>query len=265
MCGSCLRTPHIAKFHLHFQCAVTCYAAIRLAVRGKELVAVSRFATAVVWARVRRVMHAMPVLLMAWGSMPGDSRAADLPPEISGWFTTATPLADGGWEVFETEFGKSFGGGMTAKLPGYPGSCDFTVGPEFRIEFKGDTAWEEPPMLDMFLQMYDEDVAKSETSLPAMVELFRSSNSHVQSVSAVRSEQLDGGTIVSIEYTEDCPKRPHATNTVLNAYARKGATRLDIYLWLSAPLPEARALVVPIIEGFQKVDWVRLAEGATPQ
>jgi len=196
--------------------------------------------------------------------MPAHGVAAELPREIKGWLSEDTPLADSGWDVLETEFGKSFSGGMTATLPGYSSSCDFTIGPDFKINFLGDTAWEQPPMLDMAVQMYDEDVAKSDASLPRMVEMFRSSNSHIQSVGAVQKEQLDGGVIIAIEYVEDCPKRPHATNTVLNAYARKGATRLDVYLWLSAPLDEARAMVVPVIEGFQKVDWVRLVEGGQP-
>lgn len=196
------------------------------------------------------------------GSMTGPLAAEELPAEIAGLLPKAATLAEGGWEVFDTEFGKSYGGGMIAKLPGYSSSCDFTIGPEFRIDFKGDTAWEEPPMLDMFVQMYDADVANAEASLLGNMNMFRSSNSHIQSVSAVQKEQLNGGEIVAIEYTEDCPKRPNATNTVINAFARKGAARLDIYLWLSAPLQEARTLVVPLIEGFQKVDFAPLLENA---
>jgi len=206
----------------------------------------------------------IPALLTVAGLLPVVADAADLPREIEEWLPKTVTLAEGGWEVFETEFGKSYGGGMIAKLPGYPGSCDFTIGPEFSIEFKGDTAWEEPPLLDMFLQMYNEDVAKAEASLLGNMDMFRSSNSHIQSAGAVHREQLPGGEIVALEYTEDCPKRPNATNTVINAFARKGATRLDIYLWLSAPLAEARTLVVPVIEGFQKVDWMALVGDSQP-
>jgi hypothetical protein len=135
------------------------------------------------------------------------------------------------------------------------------VGPELHVEIKGDTAWEEPPMLDMAVQIYEESIGQGRTSLPDRVASLQQSNNDVQSVGALQEEDLPGGHIVAMEYTENCAKRPNGTNTVLQGFARKGATTLTFQLWISAGMAEARAMGAAMIEGFQKLDFNPLIEG----
>jgi hypothetical protein len=202
-------------------------------------------------------------LLTAISLSPGSGLAAgELPKEIAGLLPSAATLDGGSWDVFETEFGKTFGANMRAELPGFPSSCDYTVGPEMHVEIKGDTAWEQPPMLDMAVQMFEESIAAARASLPNDVANLQKSNSDVQSVSAVQEQDVPGGHIVAIEYTEDCAKRPKGANTVLQGFARKGATTLSFRLWISAGMAEARDLAVTLIAGFQELDFNLLIDGA---
>lgn len=135
------------------------------------------------------------------------------------------------------------------------------MGPEMHVEIKGDTAWEEPPMLDMAVQMFEESIERARTSLPTHVANLRNSNSDVQSVSALQEEDVPGGHIVAMEYTENCTGHPNGTNTVLQGFARKGATTLSFNLWISAGMAEAREMAAAMIEGFQKLDFNALIEG----
>jgi hypothetical protein len=201
--------------------------------------------------------------LLAVGlSSSGQSQAdGEVPSEIAALLPSAATLDGGSWAVFDTEFGKTFGANMRAEFPGFPSSCDFTVGPELHVEIKGDTAWEEPPMLDMAVQIYEESIGQGRTSLPDRVASLQQSNNDVQSVGALQEEDLPGGHIVAMEYTENCAKRPNGTNTVLQGFARKGATTLTFQLWISAGMAEARAMGAAMIEGFQKLDFNPLIEG----
>lgn len=216
----------------------------------------------VVKARQRRCVGGVPALLAALCLFPGHGHAAEeVPREIAGLLPSVAVLDSGSWDVFETEFGKTFGANMRAEFPGYSGSCDFTIGPEMHVEIKGDTAWEEPPMLDMAVQMFEESMEKARASMPNDVANLQRTNSDVLSVGAVQAEDLPGGHIVAMEYTENCAKRPNGTNTVLQGFARKGATTLTFQLWISAGMAEAREMAAAMIDGFQKLDFNALIEG----
>jgi len=219
-----------------------------------------------VTARQARARRGLPVTLavMVWataGPLPAD----ELPAEIAGLLPEAASVKMGSWGALQTEYGVSFGSNILASPNGYKGSCDFTVGPELRVEIKGDTGWEEPPMLDMLVQMYDEEVARAREALPERLVNIRASNSDVKSVGEVRESSGPSGTIVTLEYTENCPSHPNGTNTMLMAFAREGATIMSLDLWLSTGAADARAFVTPMLESFQALDFAPLLEGATPE
>lgn len=203
--------------------------------------------------------HGVMALLAAVCFMSGYGNASEeVPKEIAALLPAKATLDSGSWGVFDTEFGKTFNANMRAEFPGYPSSCDFTVGPELRVEIKGDTAWEEPPMLDMAVQMFESSIEQSRTSLPDTVAKLRQSNSHIKTIGAVQEEPLAGGQIVAVEFTEDCPSRPKGTNTELHGFARKGATILEFSIWISAGAAEAKGMAKDILEGFQKLDFAPL-------
>jgi hypothetical protein len=209
--------------------------------------------------RSARFLRGLSALLATACFMPANASSAEkVPSEIAGLLPSAAALDRGSWSVLETEFGKTFTANMTAKLPGFPSSCDFTVGPELRVTIKGDTAWEEPPMLDMVAQTFASDLSQARSSLPTKVANFRKFNSAVQSVGALVDQEVAGGHIVAMEYTEDCKRRPKGTNTVLRGFARKGATLLKLDLWISADAAKAKTMANEVVAAFQQLDFNRL-------
>lgn len=211
------------------------------------------------WARSAR---GLAVLLAVVFCFAGNANASSkVPGEIAALLPATATLASSSWGVIETEFGKTFTAGMRAGFPKFSSSCDFTIGPELRVEIKGDTAWEEPPMLDMAVQMFEADVAQARTSLPERVARLRKSNAHVKSVGTLQYEQVPGGHIVAIEYTEACAGHPKGTNTVLRGFARKGATQLKIDLWISTGAVDAKAMAKTMIDSFHKLNFTPLING----
>jgi len=199
------------------------------------------------------------------GGVAGPLAADELPAEIAGLLPKAASVKMGSWGAFQTEYGVTFGADILAGPSGYKGSCDFTIGPELRVEIKGDTGWEEPPMLDMLVQMYDENIAGARKSLPERLVNIRASNSDVKSAGEVQETAGPSGTILTLEYTEDCPSHPNGTNTMLMAYTRKGANIMSVDLWLSTGAADARAFVTPMMESFLALDFAPLLENATPE
>lgn len=179
---------------------------------------------------------------------------ANVPPGVAGLLPATAVLDSGDWGVFDTDFGKTFTGGMRAGFPGRAMSCDSTVGPELRVEIKGDTAWEEPPMLDMAVAMYESDIAAARKSLPAHVANLCKTNSGVRSVGTLQEDHLPNGELLYIAYDEDCVRHPNGTNTVLRGFARKGATMLRIELWISAAPADATALARDVLARFANFD-----------
>lgn len=209
------------------------------------------------WARSAGGLAA----LLAVSSLSGHANASEkVPGEIAALLPAAARLDSGSWGVFETEFGKTFTADLRAGFPKFSSSCDFTVGPELRVEIKGDTTWEEPPMLDMAMQMFEADVAQARTSLPDHIARLRKSNAHMKTVGTLQNEQVPGGHVVAMEYTEDCAGHPRGTNTVLRGFARKGATQLKIDLWISTGMADAKAMSQTMIDRFQKLNFAPLID-----
>ena len=208
----------------------------------------------------RRAACLAAVALAAAFALPvsAQSSAQKVPPAVAGLLPPEVTLKTGSWGLFPTEFGKSFTADMMAAIPGKPMSCDITVGPELRVSLKGDTAWEAPPMLDMAVQIHEKRVAESRKSLPAHAARLRKTNPAVKSVGAVQEERLPSGQIFSLEYTESCA-RHQGPSTVVQGYARKGATMLSVDLWISAGAAEAKALVAGVLSRFQQLDTKALA------
>ena len=162
------------------------------------------------------------------------------------------------WGVLKTEFGKTFGGGMRAEFPQLPSTCDFTVGPELRVTIKGDTAWEAPPMLDMAIQHQAGEIAHMARSLPVTVKNMLATNKSVTSIGKLQDETLPGTRLLYIEFAETCARR-NGPATVLRGFSRKGATQFYVELLLTRPAPEARAMALDMLNGFQKLDMAALA------
>ena len=195
------------------------------------------------------------VLMLVGGILcPLHAEAQKVPSSVSALLPAGARLDSGSWGVFDTEFGKTFTGDMRATFPGRPSSCDITVGPELRVSLKGDTAWEEPPMLDMAVQQFTADIGAARASLPARVAQLRKTNGGVKSVGTLKEEHLPNGELLYIEYAEDCSRHPNGTNTVLRGFARRGATMLSFDLWISAGAAEAASLAKDMFARFQKLD-----------
>lgn len=199
--------------------------------------------------------HAIPALLLVTSlTLRAETQSAPVPPGVAGLLPPEAVLDSSDWGVFESEFGKTFTGGMRAEFPGRPASCDVTVGPELRVILKGDTAWEAPPMLDLAVQAYTDEIAAVRAALPGHVATLTQTNGDLVSVGTLQEQQLPNAELLYIEYTENCARHPDGTNTVLRGFARKGATIFKIDLWISAGAGEATAMAKDMIQRFEAFD-----------
>jgi hypothetical protein len=196
---------------------------------------------------------AVGVVLVALLLSAQPALAQQVPPAVSALLPAGAQFASGSFGVIPTEFGKTFSGEMRATIPGRPSSCDITIGPELRVSLKGDTAWEEPPMLDMAVEQFNAGIAEARKGLSQSVANMRKANASVQSVGSLREEKVPGGQVLSIEYVEDCA-RHKGPNTVLRGFARRGATVLRIDLWISAGTAEATAMAADMFARFAKLN-----------
>jgi hypothetical protein len=187
-------------------------------------------------------------------TLPVASARQKVPHSVAGLLPAAAKLENGDWGVIPTEFGKTLTGGMRATFPIRPSSCDITVGPELRVSLKGDTAWEEPPMLDMAIEQLKSDIAAARTSFAGTVANLRKTYRDSTSAGILKEEHLPNGELLYIEHAENCARHPNGTNTVLRGFARKGATILTIDLWLSAGAAEAAAMAMEMLARSQKFD-----------
>lgn len=181
------------------------------------------------------------------------SAAQQVPPAVAALLPAQATLDTGDWGVFDSGSGKTFSAGLTAKLPGRRMSCDSTVGPEARLELKGDTAWEEPPMLDMAVDMFNQEIGGARQSLTDRVNRLKASNSDIKAVNAVKEERLPNGHLVYLDYAESCAAQG-GTNSMLLGFARRGATMLTFTLWLSTDAAGAAAIGKDILARFAALD-----------
>lgn len=182
-----------------------------------------------------------------------------VPASIAGLLPNSAKLFGSDWAVMNTEFGKSFSGGMNAKFPGQPLTCDLTVGPELRMTIKGDTAWEKPPMLDMAIEIFTSEIQQTRASLPGSVKTMLKTNNGVMSVGGLQDEKAPSGQLLYIEFKESC-NRHNGAATVLRGFSRKGATMMFFSLMQTKSAAETRAMAMEMMAKFQKLDTAALAK-----
>lgn len=200
------------------------------------------------------------MLMLALNAMPTVHAAGSkVPASIAGLLPKSAKLFGSDWAVMPTEFGKTFSGGMDAKFPDQPLTCDVTVGPELRMTIKGDTAWEEPPMLDMAMEIHASEIQQTRASLPGSVKNMLKTNSGVASVGRLQDEKTPSGQLLYVEFNESC-KRHNGAVTVLRGFSRKGATMMTFSLMQTKSAAETRALAMEMIARFQKLDTAALTK-----
>lgn len=203
------------------------------------------------WSLVLLAVLGLPV---AAGAPP-----QKVPPAFASLLPKGAVLDTGSWGVFDTSIpgetsGEAISGDMRAEFPGAPPSCDFTIGPELRVELKSDSSWV-GPMVDMAVQIQEEEIAGTKKSLAADgARLKKNSASTIVSIGAVKDEKTAAGRLLYYEYTENCEKRQNAPITELRGFARKGMTFLSFNLRMTAGAADTKAIANDILSRFQKFD-----------
>lgn len=201
---------------------------------------------------------ALCLLMLTLNALPAVYAAGSkVPAAIAGLLPKTAKLDGGDWAVIDTEFGKTYSGGMRAEFPGQPSSCNVTIGPELHVTIKGDTAWEEPPMLDMAIDIHTSEIQQARASLPGSVKNMLKTNSGVTSIGDLQDEKLASGQLIYIEFKENC-KRHSGSATVLRGFSRKGATTMTFELMQTKSAAETRALAAEMISKFQNLDTAAL-------
>jgi hypothetical protein len=132
--------------------------------------------------------------------------------------------------------------------------------PAIGISLKGDTAFEDPPMLDMAIEMYQQDVASAADSLSVYVKGFAAGQPDVVSVGEIREEQRSNGYLVYFEFKEDCGAHRNGAKTRMRGFARRGATMLDFSLVIALDSAATMAIASEILANFDKLDIAALTE-----
>ena len=202
------------------------------------------------------------IVLSAITCLANPAFADDLPASVAALLPDGLEQKEQSWGVFkgEEEFeGTQFDGSMFALFPGSV-SCDYTIGPEFRLELKGSTAWEaSPEQLEMFVQMYVPEYEVEAGDLAGNVK-SRLGDYNVNGSSGefalgeAHDEQLSNGHIVYVDFTWKCDKNPAGKNVLLEGFARRKATILTFAFWANGGTAEARAMAVGILDRFEKLD-----------
>lgn len=166
----------------------------------------------------------------------------------------ATP-GRGSFDVLESEFGKSFAGHVQAEsFPGQRPSCVFAGTPELRIGIKGDTAFEEAPMLDMAIAMHQQDVERTPATMSDFMTKFIEHAPDVVSVGTVKAEALGNGQVAYVEYAEDCSSHSKGAKTRLRGHSLRGATQLSIEMVVALDSASALEMARQIMERFDRMD-----------
>ena len=169
--------------------------------------------------RGHRYFGAVTVLFASFFLVPSPSQASGkTPAEILQLVPATAELLSDSWGMFETEFGYAYGADLHAGFPESV-SCDMTIGPELRVDLKGDTWSSEPPMLDLQIQIYDQSIKRAREGLPETIATF-AHNSYVKSVGTVQEETSPAGHILAMEYRENCERHPDGPQTILQASNR---------------------------------------------
>jgi hypothetical protein len=199
--------------------------------------------------------------LAATAGIPLTAAADNVPPAIAALLPTDAEPGAGSWAVFETEFGKTFGGGVQAStFPGQHPSCPPAGTPELKIDIKGDTAFENPPMLDMMVAEYDKGVTGAPAALSGFINTYIKSGPDVVSVGPLKEEKRPNGYLVYVEYKEDCSSHPNGFKTRLKGMARRGATQMDVNLVVALDGNAAVAIADEILESFAELNIAALTQ-----
>lgn len=186
---------------------------------------------------------------------------SQVPSSVADLLPSGLQVKSQSWGVFkgEEEFeGTQFGGSMFALFPKAV-TCDFTIGPEFRMELKGDTAWEaSPEQLAMWEQMNAPDFEADGKSMEDFLKMHLKGLNDNLDVAAPQSEQLGNGHVTYVDFSWKCPNNPEGTNIMLEGYARRGTTVLTFRFWSNDVVADAKAMAAQIFDKFEKLDIAAL-------
>lgn len=201
------------------------------------------------------------ITLATFASFPLAAWADKTPESIVALLPNGAMLGDSDWAVMDTEFGKSFGGSVRAKsFPGQTPSCDLEYLPGINIDIKGDTAWENPPMLEMAIEIHEQEIAGASASMPKFITNFKKSAPDGVAIGDVHEEQRANGYIVFVEFMENCSSHPNGKKTSLRGLARRGATQLDFTLVLALDSATTASMAYELLGNFEKLDITALTE-----
>jgi hypothetical protein len=201
------------------------------------------------------------ITLVVFASLPLLALGDDVPTSVLALLPAGAKPAGGSWAVFETEFGKTFAGGLQASsFPGQSPSCVYAGTPELGIELSGDTAWENDTMREMADAIQDQKIAGAPEAMATYVSGYVKGAPDVVSVGAIQDEQLPNGHVVYVEYQENCTSHPNGTKTRFEGYARRGATQLQFNFVVALNRDGAMAIAGEILENFEKLDIEALTQ-----
>lgn len=183
----------------------------------------------------------------------------EVPASVAALLPSSLKLDTQHFAVFEHEFGKVIGAQIHAGFPGAV-SCDFTMGPDFNLDLKGDNAWEaDPEQLAMFEQMFLPEVTEPYAQPHSdFVQKFVSESYGELAIGTDQSEELPNGNITYLDFTWKCPKNPGGENVMLSGYAHRGATTLTFSFWANGTSKDAITLAREIFTQFEKMDLAEL-------
>ncbi|MDH4048450.1 MAG: hypothetical protein OEW68_10255 [Gammaproteobacteria bacterium] len=201
------------------------------------------------------------VTLAALIGLPLLAAADDIPPSIAALLPTGAEPGKGSFTVMESEFGKTFGADVRASsFPGQRPSCVYAGTTELYINIKGDTAFENPPMLDMAISIHEQEIERAPAAMSSFVSTYIKGGPDVVSVGELREEKRPNGHIVYVEYQENCSSHPNGAKTRLSGFARRGATQLDFQFVVALDSAAALKMADEILANFGKLDIASLTQ-----
>ena len=204
-----------------------------------------------------RLATTFVVAIFVWGVIPPRAAMADsaLPESVKALLPAGSTPGEGSWETFETEFGTTFGGGLAVtEFPGKKPSCAFGLTTEFSFDLQGDSAFDEPPMLDMALQQFQTDIENSHAGMSQFVTDYVKPLPDIVSVGTVQKEKLAGGEVIYVDMVENCDSHPNGAKTMMRGSINRGATRLSFQLVASQDAATAKAVAAEIFKNFEALD-----------
>jgi hypothetical protein len=193
--------------------------------------------------------------------LPLGVAADDVPASVVALLPSGAKLGKGSWAVLDTEFGKTFGADMqAASFPGQRPSCVYAGTPELGMSLKGDTAWENPPMLDMAVSIHEEGIRRAPAAMSEYTASYIKDAPDVVAVGAIQEVMRPNGYIALVEYKEDCTGHPSGSKTRIKGFARRGATQLEFHIVVALDSAAAVAMADEILARFDRLDIAALTQ-----